>query len=115
MQSVTVKKGWLLGVVTENREKHHEQYEKAFAGYRRDCIKCLEDNLAALKDGSRERVFITETAPEDHTKDYDRVIAMLSASVDTEIDLDASEFDNYVQDDWNWKQNWVTSNTKYLG
>ena len=104
----------MLQAVTENRENHHGQYEKAFEGYRRDCIECLEGNLAALKGGSRERIYITETAPEDHTKDYDRVIAMLSASVDEEIELNASEFDNYVQDDWNWKENWMSSNTKYM-
>ncbi len=114
MQNVTVKKDWLLGVVQKNRANHKAEYEKAFAGYREECIACLEENLNAMRDNKITRVRITEVPPEDHTKDYDRVIAMLGASVADEVELSAHEFDNYVQDDWGWKELWATSNSKYL-
>ena len=31
---------------------------------------------------------------------------MLEASVDPRIELSESDFQSYVQDDWNWKESW---------
>ena len=114
MQEVKVNKKWLKEVLLENREKHREEYLKAFEGYRSACIEALEENLEALKKGKFRRVMIMESAPEDHTKDYDLIISMLDASVDEEITLLSSEYNNYVRDEWGWSQMWKASNTKYL-
>jgi len=114
MQTVTVSKDTLIVVMTENREKHRDAYETAFDGYCKECIKVLEENLAQFKAGTRKRLVWTEAAPEDHTKDYDRVLQMLEMSVDDEIDLLSNEFECYVQDDWGWKERWSTSNSKYM-
>lgn len=115
MDSVKVKKGELKETVQLNRDKHHAEYSEAFAGYKRACIEALQTNLDAFRAGTRQRILINEQPPEDHTKDYDRVLKMLDMSVDDEVTLDASAFAKYVLDDWGWKQNWATSNSKYLG
>ncbi len=114
MKSVNVNVGWLLAKVTENKENHRAAFEKAYEGYKNAAIKTLEENLELFRRGKRTRIVWNETPPEDHTKDYTRVIEMLNASVDTEVELDASEFANFVQDDWHWMQNWTTSNSKYM-
>ncbi len=49
----------------------------------------------------------------DMTKEYDRVIKMLEMSVDTQIELSSSEFQNYVMDDWAWSDNAKLSNSTY--
>lgn len=114
MKNVTVNTLWLLGVVKKNREAHRDEYEKAFEGYREECIRCLQENLDALKSGAIRRVVISEDAPDDHTKDYTRVLEMLNASVDDQVTLTAMEFSNFALDEWGWKEMWVTSNSKYL-
>lgn len=114
MESVKVKKDALKDEIQANRDKHRAEYVQAFEGYRRACIQALETNLEAFRTGRTQRVLINEQPPEDHTKDYDRVLRMLEMSVDDEITLAASTFAQYVLDDWGWKHQWAASNSKYL-
>jgi hypothetical protein len=114
MNLVKVKKDELKDKIQTNRDTHSAEYSKAFEGYRRACIQALQTNLQAFHEGRAQRVLIYEQPPEDHTKDYDRVLMMLQMSVDDEVILDASEFAQYVLDDWGWKQPWAASNSKYL-
>jgi hypothetical protein len=55
------------------------------------------------------------TRPEDHTRDYDRVIAMLERHQGEAIDLLEDDFAMYVQDDWAWKAQFLASNSGYSG
>lgn len=113
MKIITVSKSRLLDILKKNRENHRSVYEEAFAGYRNECIRVLEQNLKALKDGKKVVVQFYEQAPQDHTGDYDRVIRMLGMEVSDTVELDQQQFSNYVDDDWNWKQSWTVSNAKY--
>ncbi len=114
MKTVNVERNWLLEKVTVNKENHRAAFEEAFKGYKTAAIKTLETNLELFKKGKRTRLIWNESPPEDHTKDYDRVIEMLNASVDNKIELNAEEFANFVQNDWRWMQNWTVSNSKYM-
>lgn len=113
MKTVRLNKPNLIEVLTKNRASHRALFEKAFDGYRNECIRILNQNLDSLKKNSRHVVFFTESPPEDHTEDYDRVLAMLAMSVDDTVELTSSEFSQYVQDDWSWKTTWEASNSKY--
>lgn len=114
MDTVTVKKDDLIAKVQANRDKHRGEYESAFEGYRKACIRALETNLESFNAGLCQRVLINEQPPEDHTKDYDRVLMMLQMSVNDEVTVNAVAFSQYVLDDWGWKQNWIASNSKYM-
>lgn len=115
MHQVKVLRHWLLKVVTENQKKHKDAYAEAFEGYRKECIRVLEENLLSLRKGEHRAVLLLESAPEDHSKEYKRVIGMLTASVDEEVVLSQHEFAQYVEDDWGWKESWVMANSKYMG
>jgi hypothetical protein len=56
---------------------------------------------------------VSLTEPSDHTKDYDRVVAMLEMSVDETIILDAHDFDQYVMDNWDCSRFALSTNTAY--
>lgn len=114
MNSVKVTKANLRAVVTVNRGKHREEFDRAFMGYKQSCIDALEANLSAFKAGRAERLYLNENPPEDHTLDYDRVLKMLEMSVEDEVTLTAEAFQQYVMDDWGWKQAWAQSTAKYL-
>lgn len=115
MKKVTVKQNELLEILRENRDKHEADYKDAYAGYLETCAETLENLLKEFKAGDRETVQWTEFPPQTQVKDYDRVIRMLELSVDSEIELAADEFANFVQDDWHWKDSWVMSNSAYIG
>lgn len=114
MKTVTVSKQKLQIIVSENRNKHRAQFEEAFEGYRKECIALLSRNLDDLKSGRKVEVRFYEVAPQDHTGDYDTVLNMLSMSVDDNIELTHQEFQQYVEDDWNWREQWNASNMKYM-
>lgn len=52
--------------------------------------------------------------PENHTKDYERAIRMMSASIYDEVRLSEQEFDQYVLNNWEWKNKFITSNSFYV-
>lgn len=114
MKTIKVSKAKLINIITANRQKHREQFDLAFEGYRKECIRIMEQNLDLLKSGKRVQVSFLERAPQDHTEDYDRVIQMLEMSVDEHVEIEQQEFSNYVQDDWDWRRSWSASNSKYL-
>jgi len=115
MAGVTVKKDELLTVLKKNRDEHRNIFLDAQKGYREDAIKELDRMLAEARDGKAIRRQIVLVEPQDHTKDYDRVIRMLEMCTKDEIFISESEFAQYVQDDWGWKQQFTASTSGYTG
>lgn len=113
MKNVTVRKEQLLEALQRNRGEHQAIFEEALAGYKEEVIKQLEAHLAAVKAGKVKRVQVYLPTPENHTKDYDRIIAMVEMSVEDELVLDQQSFAQYVLDDWTWKRQFLTTNSAY--
>ena len=114
MRTVNVNKSDLASILAENRKKHKAEYEEAFEGYIKTAIEKLEENLAKFKEGEITKLRWNEQPPTSNVKDYDRVIKMLEMSTDDKIELTSEEFENFVQDDWHWKETWRLSNSKYM-
>lgn len=110
---VTVSKAKLLEVLRKNREEHRGAFLAAQKGYREDVIKELDRMLADAREGRNIRVAVGLDAPQDHTKDYDRAIRMLEMCIPEEVFVTEREFDQYVQDEWGWKAQFVGTNAKY--
>jgi hypothetical protein len=114
MQTVKVKRISLLEKLQSNRKTHRDIFLKAQEGYRKRVIQELGQMLAEARAGKSIRRAISLPEPQDHTADYDRVIAMLEMSVEDEIEIAAHEFDMYVMDNWAWKPMATTSHIQYL-
>lgn len=116
MKSVNVRRDALLAKLKENREKHVADYEKSLIGYRIEVLKVLEKALEKAKGGEydNDNLYVMEHMPENHTSEYDQVIAMMEMSVDEIITLEASEVQQYVLDQWHWKANFAATTTKYI-
>lgn len=54
------------------------------------------------------------TYPEDHSQDYERTIKLMESSVYDKVKLSAEEFDSYVLNNWEWKTNFIASNSSYV-
>lgn len=113
MAGVTVKRDELLNVLKGNRDNHRQTFLDAQEGYREDAIKELDAMLAEARSGKRIRRQVQLIEPQDHTRDYDRVIRMLEMCTREEIFISESEFAQYVQDDWGWKRDFITSTAGY--
>lgn len=113
MQSVKVKKSELIEVLTKNRDGHRAEFLEAQDLYRAAVIKELDAMLAEARDKKNIRRHISLPEPEDHTNDYNRELTMVSMSVEDVIELTVHEFDTFVMDNWNWKQNVIATNSFY--
>lgn len=113
MNSVKVKKADLLAKLEANHKAHRDLVVKAWEGYRIKSVELLDQALERARKGSRENVCVVLEMPQDHSKDYERVIEMLRMSVDDEIVLEEHDFSTYVLDRWEWSARATASNTAY--
>ncbi len=110
---VSVKKDELLAAIRKNREGHREEFLEAQKWYRVEVIEQLDRMLADARDGKELRVTVNLVAPQEHTKDYDRVIRMLEMSTADTITVGEQQFAQYVLDEWGWMQAFKTSTSTY--
>ena len=113
MQTIIVRKADLLEKLQENRANHRKVFEAALTGYRKEALERLERRVKRLKEGKLPSLYIDIITPEDHTKDYDRIIMMVQMHTGSSFELSESEFGSYVMDDWSWKRQWKISNSTY--
>lgn len=113
MNDLKVKRQELLTKVRANRDAHRSLFLLAQEGYRKLVIEELDKMLTDARAGLPIKRSASLTEPSDHTKDYDRVIAMLEMSVDDTITLEAQDFDQYVMDNWDWSRFALSTNTLY--
>lgn len=113
MQEVTLKRDELLESLSDNRKGHRQAFLDAQEGWKAIILNELETRLADARAGRRYSAAFHFPEPEDHTKDYDRVIRMVEMSVDDHLTISEHDFAQFVMDDWEWKANWTASNSRY--
>lgn len=103
----------LKKIIHTNREHHRKIFLEAQDGYRIAMIAELDGRLREAREGRRisRMAFLSE--PEDHTRDYDRILTMLEMCTEAQVELNELEFGQYVMDDWQWKRSFLVSNSAY--
>lgn len=110
---VRIEKTTLLETLNKNRAAHRAIFEEAVEGYRTQALALLDRHIADIKANKLIRVHVVIPAPVDQTKEYDRVIEMVKMNTFEHMDLDEHEFAQFVMDNWEWKHNFLLSNSTY--
>lgn len=110
---ITVKKQDLLKALNGNLEVHAREFRDALTGYHKAVTDELAKMLADAREGKEYRKVVNLSEPEDHTKDYERVIRMLEMSVQDEVRITEQEFSQYVLDEWGWKGRFIATSIAY--
>src|SRR3954464_13823192 len=113
LQEVEVYKDDLLERLRKNRETHRETFLKALEGYKRALEKAFQERIAQLTQGRIPSQNIRLPEPEDHIRDYDRIITMVEMSVEDTVRLTQQEFAHYALDDWGWKDSFTMTTSRY--
>ena len=116
MRSVKVNKIDLLKTVQENLEKHIAEYNESVEDYKAAVIKVAKNNLELAKSGDLEKIAKHTGfpgAPRSHEAEYNRAIRMLQMSVDIDIELEETIFNQLVLDEWAWKDNFAMMASTY--
>lgn len=110
---IVVKKSDLLGALKKNRDVHRSIFLEAQVGYREAVIKELDSMLADARSGRAYRKVVRLEEPQDHTRDYDRIVKMLEMSIADDVPISETEFAQYVLDDWGWKDQFIGTASSY--
>ena len=110
-----MSKNDLIDIIRKNMLTHKQNYEKAWEGFVKLAVETLEKNLENVRNKKKVSVYVNETIPKDMTPEYERALGMLSHHNDEYVFLNAEDYSRYVEDNWEWKQNWTSSNSKYTG
>lgn len=111
--TVVVQKDKLVETLTTNRDAHRAIFEEALEGYKTRSVELLEEHIERIKKGKVERIVVSLPVPEDHTDDYDRALTSLEWSIFDEVELSMREFDQYVRDNWSWKNEFTATTAMY--
>jgi cobalamin biosynthesis Co2+ chelatase CbiK len=120
----------VLSRLKENRDKHMSDYTEAMVGFRSERSSLYTAAAVVMNspvNGSdfeavKKRHRDVSTAmhninqlvrPVSHQNDYDRAIDMLSSCSEKEVEMDGQTFDQYMRDEWKWKQDFATSTANY--
>lgn len=115
MKTVTVNKIELLRALQDNRKHHQSALTEALYRRRVDVRAKLIELIGALDEHQDYQIdeVIRIPLPESHMREYDRAIRMVEMSTENEITLDQREFDQYVMDEWSWKQEFLMKSALY--
>lgn len=111
--TVVVQKDKLVETLTANRDAHRAIFEEALEGYKTRSVELLEEHIERINKGKVERIVVSLPVPEDHTDDYDRALTSLEWSIFDEVELTMREFDQYVRDNWSWKNEFTATTSLY--
>lgn len=118
MNTVTVNKLDLIGALRHNRDKHIAIVHEAEATYRVQAIERLQHALKMIEKGHPAWDVLNNIRrdfpkPEDFTYHYDCVLEMLSMCRESDFRIDQGQFDEYVMDNWPWKNSFTSVNSRY--
>lgn len=113
-----VDKADLIAKITTALEEHREQYKKALEGWMRQMQGACKIVIGRVQSG-KIKAFPSEfnslmQIPTLHTSDYETALKMLEMSVDTVVKLEPEDFDQLVLGNWDWKERWNLSNSRYM-
>lgn len=113
MKSVRVDASKLLEILRKNREVHIKEFNEAVTEHRAKVIEQMKKNLTQAEDGGKLVCAISLPEPKSYESSYNLAIKMLEMSLDKEIELSYDEFQQYVEDEWGWKNSFTATASLY--
>lgn len=115
LRSVRLDKQRLLDALKANKVEHKKVYDEAIQGWHEAMRAAVVKALADIDERSvyHTSIFHKLPKPEDHTEEYDATINLIEWSLDTEFELQAQEFQQFVMDNWAWKAGFTATTSNY--
>lgn len=110
---VKVNKQKLIDKIKENKENHIIEFDKAVVAYKEEATKQLLE-LTAKNENDEMNLKLNLVTPINASEDYEKIIEMFEWEVETEVELEQKEFNQYVQDETEFAINAKFSNSTYL-
>lgn len=108
----------VLATLEKNLQIHEKEYEELAkantAHLQNELAKALNHVRETNKFPDLTKVHEAERAkPKNYSTEYKKVISMLKLTTQTELELTVDEFDCYMNDNWDWKNTFISNKTLY--
>lgn len=131
----------LLQTLQKNRAKHKEDYEESLSAFKQVAKNQVEESCAkAIKEIEEQKLLFNEridllkkdeipkespyvnianrltvelSIPHSYLDEYDTAIEMLNWDVEENVLLTSKEFKCFIQDDWDWKDEFLRCSAMY--
>ena len=139
-REIEVDRVKLIEALKANRERHVAQYHEAVEGYREAALEILnkakasavarmERNFEKIRmdleafdpeNGASDRIKLIQSetvempVPRNYAKDYDAAIDIAEWDVNDKLKLSFAEFQCFVRDEWDWKNDFLTNSAMYV-
>ena len=110
---IKVNKSKLIAKIKDNKEAHIKAYAKAVIAYKKEALAQLAELTKAVRSGDMS-IQLNLTTPIDNRKNYDKIIDMFNWEEDAIVELEQSEFNEYIQDETEFARHANFSNSMYL-
>lgn len=110
--SISIEREQLIQILSENKDKHVGLFHKAMEGYKKELIRLAEENLARAREGQDPKS-LRHQKPTNYAPQYDRALGMLKLSADEKVTVSAYDYARFVEDDWDWKDQFVAVSAAY--
>lgn len=109
----------VLSTLKANLETHEKEYQELVIKNNLHMRQVLTQALG--QTGSDGKVYPDLTKvheaerakPKTYSKEYKKIISMLEITTQKEIELTVSEFDCYMNDNWDWKDSFLSNKMLY--
>lgn len=113
MKQVIISKEKLLQKIKENKNNHRAIFEDALAGWKERVTEELNQALNDAMAGKKFRTYFDLPQPIDHTPEYVTIIEQIEWTEEKQIELDFIQFNQFVLDDWGWKEDFLMNASTY--
>lgn len=114
MKTITMNKAELVSILWANRKTHVQEYHQTFEAYKKAVVIRLQDMLGEFQESPENySLRVGLQRPESQEKNYTMVIEMLENDINDTVELDQHEYQNYVNDEWTWSNQFAMSKTAY--
>lgn len=103
----------VLKKLQENKAEHIKLVRESKQGYLIKAEEVLNKKLNKIKNGEVSALHFSLLVPKDYTSEYNTAIGMLEMHTEDDIALSASDFKQFVQNEWDWVSTFVLSNSMY--
>ncbi len=111
--TTTVDLDKLLVTLRGNLERHSKIVQEARDGYIEQAKEAVGRKLEELRQGKVVALAFSLSPPQDYSEVYRTTIKMLEWSTDRNVELQADEFRQLVEDQWDWSDSFIHSNAGY--
>ena len=115
---VTVNIAEALAILRKNLAKHNKDHEKAMKGWNKKVATqagkvAKKAKAGKLTESPSDLSLTLHQKPQSYADAYEASIAMFGHHTEETIELNSSDYDKLMRDNWDWRRDFSVTNSLY--